>query len=85
MKFDFDQNIKLIEFKKTITEEIEKICREHKLSGLEKPKDIFITSDSFSIENNLLTPTFKLKRNIGRDYFKSQIDTMYADLAAKGF
>jgi long-chain acyl-CoA synthetase len=85
VEFDFNQNVKLVAFKKVITEEIDKICKEHKLSGLEKPKDIFITTDAFSIENNLLTPTFKLKRNIGRDYFKSQIDTMYAELAAKGF
>lgn len=58
-----------------------KIGKEQKLSGLEKPKDIFLTAEPFSVENNLLTPTFKLKRNIGKVHFKEQIDQMYAGLA----
>ena len=45
---------------------------------------MFMTTDAFSIENNILTPTFKLKRNIGSKIYKEQIDKMYADLAAKG-
>ena len=61
-------------------DEIAQVSVQNKLSGLEKPKDIFLTSDAFSIENNMLTPTFKLKRNIGREYFKVPIDAMYAEL-----
>lgn len=66
-------------------DEIARISAENKLSGLEKPKDIYLTSDAFSVENNLLTPTFKLKRNIGREYFKEQINAMYEVLQKKGF
>jgi len=55
------------------------------LSGLEKPKDIYVSFEPFSIENNILTPTFKLKRNIGREAFKNRIDEMYSELAKKGF
>jgi long-chain acyl-CoA synthetase len=61
-------------------DEIAQVSAANKLSGLEKPKDIFITSDAFSVENNMLTPTFKLKRNIGREYFKVPIDAMYVEL-----
>jgi len=53
---------------------------ENKISGLEKPKDIVLTLDAFTVENNILTPTFKLKRNIARDVFKTQIDAMYSVL-----
>jgi len=56
---------------------IDQIGRENKLSGLERPKDMYLTADPFSIENNILTPTFKLKRNVGRDIYKAQIDAMY--------
>jgi len=52
-------------------DDLERLGKEKKLSSLEKPKDIYITIEPFSIENNILTPTFKLKRNIGRDVYKN--------------
>jgi len=56
-------------FKKEVMEDMERLAKENKLSGLEKPKDIFITGDAFSIENDMLTPTFKLKRNIAKKVY----------------
>jgi len=67
-------------FKKLIQDEMNRLSAENKLSGLEKPKDIWLTLDAFSIENNMLTPTFKLKRNIGREVYRAQIDKMYEAL-----
>jgi len=61
-----------------------RIATENKLTGLERPKDVFFTLDPFSVENNILTPTFKLKRNIGKEVYKPQIDAMYEKLIAKG-
>lgn len=58
------------EFKKYVMGELNQLATANKLSGLEKPKDVYMTFDQFSVENNLLTPTFKLKRNIAREYFK---------------
>jgi long-chain acyl-CoA synthetase len=66
-------------------EDLEALGKSNKLSSLEKPKDILLTTDPFSIENNILTPTFKLKRNVGRDVYKKQIDEMYVELHKKGF
>jgi len=31
-----------------------------------------------SVENNMLTPTFKLKRNVAQKYYKKEIDQMYS-------
>jgi long-chain acyl-CoA synthetase len=59
------------EFDIVVMDEITNIGKEHKLSGLEKPKDFYLTTEQFSIENNLVTPTFKLKRNIAREYYKN--------------
>ena len=31
----------------------------------------------FTIENDILTPTFKIKRNIAKNKFKEQIEAIY--------
>ena len=71
-------------FKKLIQDDMNRLAVENKLSGLERPKDIALTLDAFSIENNILTPTFKLKRNVGREVYKAQIDKMYEALVKLG-
>jgi long-chain acyl-CoA synthetase len=35
--------------------------------------------DPFTIENELLTPTMKLKRNIAKKVLQEKIDSMYAN------
>jgi long-chain acyl-CoA synthetase len=57
----------------------------NKFSSLEKPRDVYLTVEQFTPENNMMTPTFKLKRNIVRDLYRPQIDEMYKELAKKGF
>jgi long-chain acyl-CoA synthetase len=71
-------------FKKLVLDDLNRVGAENKISGLEKPKDIVLTLDAFSIENNILTPTFKLKRNIARDVYKTQIEAMYEELKKQG-
>jgi len=58
------------DFKKEILDDIARLGKENKLTGLEKPKEIFITLDGFSVENDMLTPTFKLKRNICKQVYQ---------------
>jgi long-chain acyl-CoA synthetase len=71
-------------FKKLVMDDLLRLATENKLSGLEKPKDFDFSFEPFSIENNIITPTLKLKRNIAREVFKSQIDAMYSKLAKQG-
>lgn len=52
--------------------------KSEKLNGFEKAKKIHITPELFTVENNLLTPTFKLKRKETREKYQKQIDEMYA-------
>jgi long-chain acyl-CoA synthetase len=40
------------DFKKEIMEDLARLAKENKLSGLEKPKDIHLSTDAFSIEND---------------------------------
>lgn len=58
--------------------------------GFEVPKAVVLVGEvsdlnqGFSVENGLLTPTFKLKRvELSRQY-KTEIDQAYASLAAVG-
>lgn len=40
--------------------------------------DIYLHLDPFTAENDLLTPTFKTKRNVAAKTFEKQIKTLYA-------
>ena len=52
------------DIKKIVLDNLTDLAKTNKLSGLEKIKAIYLTSDPFSIENDILTPTMKIKRNI---------------------
>ena len=61
--------------KEEIQKEIDKI--NIKLNKFEKIKKFFISNESFSIENGMLTPTMKLKRyKIIRKY-KNKFEELY--------
>ena len=73
------ENAKL---KKEIEAEITRLSNENKLSSLERPKGVHLSSVLFSVENDTLTPTFKLKRHQAVKVYKSQIDNMYERIVA---
>eukprot|EP01134_Creolimax_fragrantissima_P002230 CFRG2230T1 len=50
------------------------------LKGFEQARDIHVSTDVFTVENGLLTPTFKSKRPQLREYFGNEIESMYAKL-----
>ena len=52
-----------------------------KLSSLERPKEFVLWHVLCSVENNLLTSTFKMKRNVAKELFMPQIEAMYAKIA----
>ena len=56
--------------KKAVMDEMKELADKKQLNNIERPKDIFMTTDAFSVENDILTPTFKLKRNVGAKVFK---------------
>ncbi|ORY48442.1 acetyl-CoA synthetase-like protein [Rhizoclosmatium globosum] len=71
-----------------VLKDLNKIGKQHGLKGFEFAKAVHLDAEGFSIENGLLTPTFKLKRNEAGLKFRPQIDVMYKALneaaAAKG-
>ncbi|KAG2442580.1 hypothetical protein HXX76_002665 [Chlamydomonas incerta] len=53
-----------------------------KLNSLEQVKAITLTAEQFTVENDLMTPSYKLKRAPLLKHFRKQVDAMYAELAA---
>lgn len=52
--------------------------KQNDLKGFEQIRAIYLCQEEFSVENDLLTPTFKLKREVAKKVYQSQIDAMYA-------
>ncbi|KAG9024617.1 hypothetical protein FRB95_011267 [Tulasnella sp. JGI-2019a] len=48
------------------------------LKGFEMIRAVHLTSTQFTIENNTLTPTFKIRRKDAHNMYKDIIDSMYA-------
>uniref|UniRef100_A0A7S0UJY6 Long-chain-fatty-acid--CoA ligase n=1 Tax=Polytomella parva TaxID=51329 RepID=A0A7S0UJY6_9CHLO len=66
-----------------LLKELSTTARAEKLKGFEVIKAVIVEQEHFSIENNLLTPTFKIKRNELLQKYQSQIDRLYDGLRAK--
>ncbi|CAN1129329.1 Long chain acyl-CoA synthetase 6, peroxisomal [Linum perenne] len=58
------------------------IGREAHLRGFEFAKAAALVLEPFTLENGLLTPTFKIKRAQAKAYFQTAISELYKELAA---
>ena len=65
------------DLKDEIIKVMDKFGREKNLVGFELPKKIFLTKEPFSIENQIMTPTMKLRRHIAKKIFEKQINELY--------
>lgn len=61
--------------------EVTRLSTEKKLSSLERPKEFTLWHELCSVDNDLLTSTFKMKRAVAKDHFAPQIEQMYAKIA----
>ncbi|KAG0075269.1 Long chain acyl-CoA synthetase 7 peroxisomal [Linnemannia elongata] len=68
------------EVQRTLLKELATFGRESDLKGFEILKNITVVSQQFTIENDLLTPTFKLKRHTAKDKYNAEIDRMYSEI-----
>jgi long-chain acyl-CoA synthetase len=76
----FETICKSEKLKKAIMSDIRRLSKENKLNGFETVKAIHLDSFPFSVDNELLTPTFKLKRQKARDRYETEIAKLYAGL-----
>jgi long-chain acyl-CoA synthetase len=62
---------------KQLMKDLDHIAERKKLQGFEKIKGIILATEPFTVENDLLTPTLKLKRSEAVKAFRKEIDSLY--------
>ncbi|XP_074343151.1 long chain acyl-CoA synthetase 6, peroxisomal-like [Apium graveolens] len=62
--------------------DMDAVGREAQLRGFEFAKAVALVFEPFTLENGLLTPTFKIKRHQAKAYFAKSIADLYAEIAA---
>jgi long-chain acyl-CoA synthetase len=65
---------------KAILDSLEKHAKDAKLHGFEYIKAIHLSPVPFSVDNDLMTPTFKLRRPQLLKYYQKEIDAMYLQI-----
>lgn len=63
-----------------VQQQLEKTGRAEGLKGFEIVKAVLLCPEAFSVENDLMTPSFKLKRPQLKKRFSKDIDELYASL-----
>lgn len=76
----FEELCRNKDINKAILDDLLKLGKEAGLKPFEQVKGIAVHPELFSIDNGLLTPTLKAKRPELRNYFRSQIDELYATI-----
>lgn len=66
--------------KKAVLAQVTEGGKKSGLKSFEQAKAVYLHASQFTVEEDLLTPTFKLKRAQLRKYFGSQIADMYSTL-----
>ncbi|RKO93635.1 hypothetical protein BDK51DRAFT_21855 [Blyttiomyces helicus] len=70
-------------FIKLALDGIVKIGKANKLAGYEIPKKLHLEPEPWTVDDGMLTPTFKVKREIAKNRYRPQIDAMYAEINAE--
>jgi long-chain acyl-CoA synthetase len=68
--------------KKAVMKDLDKIGRKNKFAGYERVKNAVLMVEPFSIENELLTPTLKLKRPQTAKRYRTELDGLYDEALA---
>lgn len=67
--------------KAAVLADMDAVGREANLRGFEFAKNVTLVLEPFTMENDLLTPTFKIKRPQAKSYFAKEITKMYLELS----
>ena len=69
-----DELLKDPVFLQVVYDDLMRLAGENKCNSLEKPKQILLISEPWTDQNDYLTPTMKMKRNIAKVKLQAEID-----------
>ena len=55
------------------------------LQSFEIPKAVHLSAEEWTPENGMLTPTFKIKREVLKKQFQAELEALYQQLKKKGY
>ncbi|KAI9699331.1 MAG: hypothetical protein M1836_002941 [Candelina mexicana] len=70
--------------RKAVLKDLERVAKKNKFNSYEKVKNCYLYLDPFTIDNELLTPTLKLKRPQTAKKFRADLDRLYDEGLAEG-
>ncbi|RAH48546.1 putative AMP-binding enzyme [Aspergillus brunneoviolaceus CBS 621.78] len=71
------------QIRRAVLRDLDRVAKKHKLAGYEKIKNCALMLDPFTVENNLLTPTLKLKRPPAVKKYRHLLDDLYTTALAE--
>lgn len=80
MEFNLADMAAKPEMNKLVLKDLADVGKSSKLRPYEFVKRVHITPNMFTVEQGILTPTFKLKRPQAQAMFQAQIDAMYKEI-----
>ena len=75
---EIDQACENADLKAEIMKQIKEISDEKKLLGYQRINSICIKNDEWTIDNGILSPTFKPKRKVLSERYRKEIDALYS-------
>ncbi|KAF9929431.1 hypothetical protein FBU30_001569 [Linnemannia zychae] len=69
--------------RQVVLQELNKAAKDIGLKSFEIPRAILLEPDAFTVENDKMTPTFKLKRHPIVQEYRQQLNALYAEIHSK--
>ncbi|KAI8643178.1 hypothetical protein BD408DRAFT_365393 [Parasitella parasitica] len=76
-KLSFPELCKVPEVVAFVLNQMTKVGKKAELRGFEQAKALYLESEPFAVENDLLTPTFKVKRPQAKKHYEEKIAELY--------
>ncbi|TKA41677.1 hypothetical protein B0A49_12939, partial [Cryomyces minteri] len=70
--------------RRAVVKELDKVGKRNKFNSYERVRGVRLLVEPFTIENELLTPTLKLKRPQTAKKYREHLDLLYVESEAGG-